>query len=79
MSTRRLDVRYGGGCCSTLKGVSNMTEHSIIIEIQSDQENAAEQMVNNLHKEASEAKRYGVDIQVRRVQIAKQDIEGFDE
>ena len=56
-----------------------MSEHSIIIEIQSDQENAAEQMVNNLHKEASEAKRYGVDIQVRRVEIAKQDIEGFDE
>jgi hypothetical protein len=56
-----------------------MSEHSIIIEIQSDQENAAEQMVNQLHKEASEAKRYGVDIQVRRVQIAESGVEGFEE
>ena len=55
-----------------------MSEHSIIIEIQSDQENAAEQIVNQLHKEASEAKRYGVDIQVRRVEIPKSDVEGFD-
>jgi len=55
-----------------------MSEHSIVVEITSDQQNAAEQMVNQLHKEASEAKRYGVDIQVRRVEISKSDVDGFE-
>jgi hypothetical protein len=55
-----------------------MTDHSILVEISSDQQNATEQVLNQLRKEASDAKRYGVDINIRRVNASElQELEGF--
>ena len=54
-------------------------KHKRVIEISSDTENAVEQVINQLYKSTSEAKRYGVDISVRRVDVEGKEVVGFDE
>lgn len=56
-----------------------MTDYSIIVEISSDHENAVENYLHEMKKQADEGQRFGVDIQIRRVEIEDKNIKGFDE
>jgi hypothetical protein len=51
----------------------------IFLMIESENDNHAEKAYHELKKYTDEAHRFGVEIDVRRVQIAKSDVEGFEE
>lgn len=56
-----------------------MTEHSIFVEISSDHENAVESFYHNAVKQANEGRRFGVEINIRRVDPSElQELEGFE-
>ena len=55
-----------------------MTDYSIIVEISSDHQNAVENYLHEMKKQANEGKRFGVDISVRRVDVEDKNVRGFD-
>jgi ribosomal protein S10 len=51
--------------------------HRRVVEITSDNPRTVEQIVHQLRKEAQNAERYGEQVEIRRVDVADKDVEGF--
>jgi len=51
--------------------------HRRVVEITSDNPRTVEQIVHQLRKEAQNAARYGETVEVRQVDVADKDVEGF--
>ena len=56
-----------------------MSGHTRIIAVSSEHENSVENFVHEIRKQADEAHRFGVEIEVERIDVEEVDVEGFDE
>jgi len=55
-----------------------MSEHTRIIAVSSEHENSVENFIHEIRKQADEAHRFGVEINVERVELQEADIDGFE-
>jgi len=53
--------------------------HTQIIQIKSDSQNHVQNFLHEIRKHADEASRYGVEIDVRRVDVSDKEVDGFNE
>jgi ribosomal protein S10 len=53
--------------------------HRRVVEITSDNPRTVEQIVHQLRREVENAERYGEQVEIRRVDVADKDVEGFTE
>ena len=49
-----------------------------VIEIKSDSQNHVESFIHEVVKQSNDAGRYGVEIEVTRVDVADKEVEGFE-
>jgi len=49
------------------------------IQIKADAENHVQSFLHEIRKQADEASRYGVEIEVRRVDVSDKEVDGFNE
>jgi ribosome-associated translation inhibitor RaiA len=59
------------------RGRFSMSDYSQTIEISAESQNHVEQAIHEFQKHIDDARRYGVDIQIRRVDVSEKDVEGF--
>jgi len=55
-----------------------MSEHTRIIAVSSEHQNSVENFIHEIRKQADEAHRFGVEINVERVELQEADIDGFE-
>ena len=55
-----------------------MSEHTRIIAVSSEHENSVENFIHEIRKQADEAHRFGVEINVERVELQEAEIDGFE-
>jgi len=48
------------------------------IEIKADAENHVENFLHEVRKQADEASRYGVEIEISRVDVSDKEVDGFE-
>ena len=48
------------------------------IQINADAENHVQSFLHEIRKQADEASRYGVEIEVRRVDVSDKEVDGFE-
>jgi hypothetical protein len=56
-----------------------MSDHTIRLELASDNRHLLEELHHQIRKEASKADRYGEQVSVRRLKEEAEHTEGFDE
>ena len=62
----------------TIRGLHRMS-HTQTIQIKADAENHVQSFLHEIRKQADEASRYGVEIEVRRVDVSDKEVDGFNE
>ena len=55
-----------------------MSDYTQTIEISGENQNSVENFIHEIRKQASDAGRYGVNIEIRRVDVSDKDVDGFD-
>ena len=58
---------------------SSMSDYKQTIEISGENQNSVENFIHEIRKQASDAGRYGVNIEIRRVDVSDKDVEGFND
>ena len=58
---------------------SSMSDYKQTIEISGENQNSVENFIHEIRKQASDAGRYGVNIEIRRVDVSDKEVSGFDE
>jgi hypothetical protein len=56
-----------------------MSDYSQTIEITSDSQNHVESFIHEIIKQSNDAGRYGVKIEVKRVDVSDKDVDGFED
>ena len=56
-----------------------MSDYNQTIEISGENQNSVENFIHEIRKQASDAGRYGVNIQIRRVDVSDKEVSGFDD
>jgi hypothetical protein len=56
-----------------------MSDYSQTIQITSDSQNHVESFIHEIIKQSNDAGRYGVEIEVTRVDVSDKNVEGFND
>ena len=56
-----------------------MSDYKQTIEISGENQNSVENFIHEIRKQASDAGRYGVNIEIRRVDVSDEEVQGFNE
>jgi hypothetical protein len=56
-----------------------MSDYSQTIQITSDSQNHVESFIHEIIRQSNDAGRYGVEIEVTRVDVSDTDVEGFND